>query len=145
MNETHVQTDSPETDKPEPRLPKPHFLDDATVATAHPVEPLPEIRTSPNPPMLGSLRRYLSLTAVLIGAVALVTVVTFAAVLASVDQRLRAEEPEAAIMPLEQPVQTESSNVVNEKSPAQQSKPRKSRLNLSQSKPVARKVGVIYY
>jgi cytoskeletal protein RodZ len=144
MKETILQTDSPAADEPETRLPKPHFNDE-TVATAHAVEPLPDLRASSQPRKLGSLLRYLSLTAVLVGAVALVTVVTFAVVLASVHQRLNAPEPEAAIKPLEQSVQTESSNELSEQNPRQRSKPRKSRLNLSQSRPVARKVGVIYY
>jgi hypothetical protein len=144
MNKTILQPDSPAADKPETRLPNPHF-DDKTVATAQPVEPLPNVRNSSRPRRLGSLGRYLSLTAVLIAAVALVTVVTFVVVLASVHQRLNAAEPEAAITPLDQPVQTESSNELSEKNPAQRSKPRKLRMNLSQSRPVARKVGVIYY
>jgi hypothetical protein len=144
MKETILQTDSPAEDKPETRLPNPHF-DDKTVATAQPVEPLPNVRTNSRPRQAGALRRYLSLTAILVGAVALVTVVTFAVVLASVHQRLNVEEPEAAIVPLEQRVHTESSNELSGRNASQRSKPRKSHLNLSQSRPVARKVGVIYY
>jgi cytoskeletal protein RodZ len=144
MKETILQTDFPAADEPETRLPNPHF-DDKTVATAQPVEPLRNVRTSSRPQRLGSLGRYLSLTAVLVAAVALVTVVTFAVVLASVHQRLNTAEPEAAIKPLEQPVQTESSNELSEQNSRQRSKPRKLRLNLSQARPVARKVGVIYY
>ena len=144
MKETILPTDSPQADKPEARLPNPHF-DDKTVATAQPVEPLPNVSASTRTRLSGSLRRYLSLTAILVSAVALVTVVTFAVVLASVHQRLNVEEPEAAITPLAQPVQTDSSTELSERNAVQRSKPRKSRFNFSQSRPVPRKVGVIYY
>src|ERR1044071_1791840 len=98
MKETIWQPDSHGTETPEARLSNPRF-DDKTVATAQPVEPLPNVGTSSHPKTAGTLRRYLSLTAILVAAVALVTVVTFAVVQASVHQRLNVEEPEAAIVP----------------------------------------------
>jgi hypothetical protein len=128
----------------------PHF-DDDTIATAQPVEPLVKVEISTWRRRFATLRWYLSSTPAVIAAVVMSTIAMLSLGMAGLHQRVRVMEADAAIKPSEQPIQSEvaaggAATALKQETPPQSAKPRRIRMNVvnSPSKPVARKVGVIY-
>jgi hypothetical protein len=146
MNGKSFETGSPAPDVPGTSLPEPHF-DDATIATAQPVEPLPDVKSA-GWQKFGALRRHVSTTALLLILVGAVGFATVAFGLAGIHQRLNAEEPQAAITLPEQSNQTKTSDTstsMSEKTQRPAVRKARPRVSNGSSKSAARMVGEIVY
>jgi hypothetical protein len=119
------------------QLPEPHF-DDETIANAQPVEPLATVNRWPTE--WATRRTVVSTAAMIVLAVGMATTLSLGAVLVKLHQDVTSTQA-----PIEdETADTSTASVQN--GPTQKPKPRKMKLYVpgEQSKPVARKVGVIY-
>lgn len=127
------------------RLPEPHF-DDQTIANAQPVEPLATVNRWPGQ---WATRRIVVSTAAMIAlAVAMAATLSLGAALFELHQS-NALATETKVTSTQAPIEDETAGTSTasvQNGPTQKTKPRKMKFSVpnNQSKPVARKVGVIY-
>jgi hypothetical protein len=150
MNETVSQTDSSLRKNSVAKLPEPHFNDN-TIATAQPVEPIVPVIVPVNGTRrsltIGTLIRYLSTKVAVVFAVTMVSIAGVALVSASFYQRPRAEAG-AAIKPVETQTQSgPAASTATQDNSVPRARPRTIRpvVSTDDSKPAARRVGVITY
>lgn len=127
------------------QLPEPHF-DDETIANAQPVEPLATVNRGPD--KWATRRTVVSTAAMIVIAVAMAATLTLGAVLVKLHQS-NAPAPETEVTSTQTPIEDETADASKasvQNLPTQKPKQRKMKVYPSgeQSRPVARKVGVIY-
>jgi uncharacterized protein HemX len=127
------------------QLPEPHF-DDETIANAQPVEPLATVNRWPTE--WATRRTVVSTAAMIVLAVGMATTLSLGAVLVKLHQSnaLATETEVTSTQARNEDERAGTSTASAENGPTQKIKPRKMKLYVpnNQSKPVARKVGVIY-